>query len=734
MKTTTTRQSVRSPRSATTGLALVLAVLALPASAPLARAKWTGTVDNDYTNPANWRDGVIDGIFSSSLGANTEVLFPSGSYAIDRLSISHADNYYLRILPPAGSSTAGTTLSLGDVSVDIAGDSASQEVAIGVSSRPLTIDFGSTGTRTITVNPSLVTSSNGRDTLSLYGAVTGHNLLKTGGGSLNLYAATTLSGSYVQTGGTTFLRGYTHPSAGYQEASFSAERLVIAGTLGRFVVMNNAGLDAALPVSLNGGTLGFQSSSAIDRTLDTLSLDGSRSALAVTPTGGASGTLTINHLERSGYATLSLLATAANPAGRGNIAIKVANDASLLADLRGGGGAAGTKNISILPWATASTANSSILDNQPNGDYYTPLQGFVTYTHDGGFRALDKATEYHASLAEAASDGNVRLTASETLSGNKTVNSLYLDYDAASDLAVDLGGATLDVTSGALAANNNSGGKSFIIRNGTLNFGDATGYITSGRSDRSSAISANITGNAGVVYAPAERLTLSGVNSYAGPTVINTGLVIIDAATALPSTSDVRVDKNATLQINNNIAASAATLAGNGLVKLNNATARLDIGNVSGSAAGWTTIGAGGTVSPGDASGYFRADTLGFTGSVRFEAGSSLLIDIGAAGGAFDSITVTGDLAVEAGATLVLNFLDGYTLRDGDSFALASVSGTGLDTLQNFTVTGAGIDGFSFTWTDGLLTATAVPEPATWALVTGASLLMLAFVRRRHTR
>src|SRR5262249_18699382 len=104
--------------------------------------------------------------------------------------------------------------------------------------------------------------------------------------------------------------------------------------------------------------------------------------------------------------------------------------------LVGGGGAAGSTTISILPDAVGGLGNAAV----PNS--------LVTYDPVRGVRPLDLATEFAAYAGAAAAD-NVRISASAAGLAGQTVNALVFDNSTASGFTV-AGTGTLTVGSGAL--------------------------------------------------------------------------------------------------------------------------------------------------------------------------------------------------------------------------------------------------------------------------------------------
>lgn len=123
-----------------------------------------------------------------------------------------------------------------------------------------------------------------------------------------------------------------------------------------------------------------------------------------------------------------------------------ANQTAFIATMVGGGGLAGSTNISIVPWAVGETTNGALAATNMGNS-------LLTYVSGAGFRPLDFATEYKT-LALAGPTDNAResLSADLTGLGGKTINSLVLNNVATPALNVTGSGSgqTLGVTSGAL--------------------------------------------------------------------------------------------------------------------------------------------------------------------------------------------------------------------------------------------------------------------------------------------
>ena len=260
--------------------------------------------------------------------------------------------------------------------------------------------------------------------------------------------------------------------------------------------------------------------------------------------------------------------------------------------LKGGGGAAGTSTISIIPWLVANTSGSSS----------TP-GSFATYTATG-VRMISTTTEMSSSIT-AGSTTNV-ITGAVTLGADATVNALqYTGGTGASNIG---SGRTLTVASGGLYfSNNNAGiGAAGNATAGTLNFGSAEGIVWSLGSNTNS-IGSVIAGSGGLTKSGTGTLTLTRANTYTGDTYVSSGTMIVGDGTnssKLGTTGDVFVAAGSLLDLrNNNTIADASkltlTLSGlyNGRVALasgiNETVGSLFFGSQSQTTGSWGATGSG---------------------------------------------------------------------------------------------------------------------------------------------
>jgi autotransporter-associated beta strand protein len=198
----------------------------------------------------------------------------------------------------------------------------------------------------------------------------------------------------------------------------------------------------------------------------------------------------------------------------------------------GGGGAAGSTNISIIPgiWAQSGISAATV-------GTLTGAGGGSLVTHDpvNGIRPLNLTTEYVQNFSGAVATSNVRVTADNTLSGTTTINALLHGSATNSNVGTrsTISGGTLNVTSGVIL--NTTEGNTIASN---INFGSAQGIILSSSNNNAPdsnpldghngfLISGAISGTGGLVKVGQGHLYLTGANTYTGDTYLTAGRVLI---------------------------------------------------------------------------------------------------------------------------------------------------------------------------------------------------------------
>ena len=228
--------------------------------------------------------------------------------------------------------------------------------------------------------------------------------------------------------------------------------------------------------------------------------------------------------------------------GENTVQFTVGNNADILGQLVGGGGAAGTTTVSIYPYAIAHLATGG----------YHAYDTLVTYGVNG-FRALDYETEFVSSITPGTiSRANVRLPVGSTteITSDTTVNAVFMqgsDLDKGNTSLT--GSGTLTVSSGVFVMGYHRY-KAPYVQCAAVNFGDKQGVINYSKG-KISYWETGLNGSSGAIFFQCDILseddskgngvTISGENAsnstLTGDVVIH-GKVINNAANALPGGPD----------------------------------------------------------------------------------------------------------------------------------------------------------------------------------------------------
>jgi autotransporter-associated beta strand protein len=216
----------------------------------------------------------------------------------------------------------------------------------------------------------------------------------------------------------------------------------------------------------------------------------------------------------------------------------------------GGGGAAGSTDISIIPWMTTGTL-------------YHPNQGMITYDDTNGIRTLTDAEYYTGTVYGCPPTSNV-MDSSLNLGANhtQTINAYITSGWSNQDIGP---GSTLTITSGYLSFRQSPGsiGNGTPANAGTINFGPAEGIIWADSFPADAAhpnvIGSVITGTSGLTKTGTGLLILKGANTYVGGTYLNAGVTQLGDGTLTTSKlggGNVEVSAGATLLIKANVASA----------------------------------------------------------------------------------------------------------------------------------------------------------------------------------
>ncbi len=460
------------------------------------------------------------------------------------------------------------------------------------------------------------------------------------------------------------------------------------------------------PVTLNGGTLEYHGGASSNGGLFVPELYvASGGAVASQPQGGGflSGLVGIDNLltNPSGTSTLAFISTYGalgengNGSDTGHILVNAVNSSSLSTVIA-------TNNGIIGGWATVRSASFN------GGD---PATHFAT----NGGAGITAVTYSNATLETAAATDNIRTTGG-AVTASKTVNALE---STDGDVTID-GGQTLTLATGGLIFN----GTDHWVRDGagggSLTAGALGGYkvfatvndaATNFRIHNVSVI--NNAGNAvGFVKGGIGTLNLESDNSFTGPTVVNSGTLILSGS--IGGTNGVTVNDGATFRfgvagdkINN---AAPVTLA-SGSTFNTGGFSEGPLGGASGAAAAMGTLTLGG-------------DTTIDFGTGLTGAGSSLL---------FAGLDYTAGNTVSIRNWTGLAGIDlGSAANDRLLFSTASFTNSQLAAFQFYgddgTPFAAGAAQISF---NGYSEIVPVPEPSA-ALLASLTLSLLGLRRRRR--
>jgi len=542
------------------------------------------------------------------------------------------------------------------------------------------------GTNSYTGNTSISAG-----TLSLTGSLTGGGAVATSGtGILNQSAAGVISGTSTVTQGssaTSILAGSNNYS-GLTNVNAGVLQVDHAGALGSNAAGTTVnGSDGSVNfvgtvLDLNGVAVG----SGESLTLDSGTTAGYRSTLRTVGSTSNSwagnvvlaGSRIIQLQTSSATAQLGISGAITGPSFTGTLNLRGAGTGTL----SGGISLATNNNIQVLDggtwninitgntWGSTSLSNGTLVTGAANS---LPTSQFITFgqTANSGTLKLNGFDQTVGGLAVSGSG-----TANKIVNGSSTASTLTVSHASSN--------STFSGVLGGTGTNEN---------------------------------------NFGLTKAGNATLTLSGINTYTGATLISGGTLKLDATGTIDNTSEVSLGTVGTFDVSGKAGYAVAILKGSG--------------NVTGTLTVSTQLAIGNS-----------AGTTSFSSNLTLGAGSTYLYELtgGASAGAADLGDVAGNLAINADAILDLVQLGTYTV--GNMFTLFAYDGTLTGTFKD---TGNTVlaDGDIFTDAGGdwqidydgttaganggsglkYVTITAVPEPATTLL--GFTGLFLLLRRRR---
>ncbi len=224
--------------------------------------------------------------------------------------------------------------------------------------------------------------------------------------------------------------------------------------------------------------------------------------------------------------------------------------------LKGGGGAQGSTNQSIIPWMTVGT-------------YLNPgVSGMATYDPGKGVRGL-QFSEYDTKL-QGAPDRNVWVENATLGKGvSQTVNAMVfrpyygMELGAGSTLTITSGflqflGSGLSGPAGPSAIGFHPHKEDWLAVAGTIDFGAAEGVVWSNFDGKLGVniIGAVINGSGGVTFSGTNTLILLAANTYTGRTTVCSG--VLQLGDAIPNQArlgkgDLLIAAGGTLRIAANV-------------------------------------------------------------------------------------------------------------------------------------------------------------------------------------
>lgn len=381
------------------------------------------------------------------------------------------------------------------------------------------------------------------------------------------------------------------------------------------------------------------------------------------------------------------------------IATGTTSETAFAAALVGGAGAAGSKNISIVPWGMGEVTTAGLADGNMGNSLLTYV---VNATSGAGLRPLDLATEYNTFATKTANTDNIRESLAADLTGivGQSINALVLNNSNTTASTINVTGTgaaqALAVTSGTMlftATGAVTGTPAMGINlggfDGGITVGGTNEYVFFVQNPTSAAAGGSVTATVSSPLASTADITKSGrgtliltsPNTAGGGTrrtTLNEGILEIADLDNIGGNTGALVFAGGTLRLGSTLTDDISTrsitfLNAGGTIDTNNVN--LTLANSVGSGVGGLTKVGLGTLTLGAASTY--------TGATTVTGGTLAVTANNATGGG-------GALTVGAGATLSLG---------SSSISHVTVTTTGASPIIAGSGTISSSGGFNFNHT-----------------------------------
>jgi len=585
------------------------------------------------------------------------------------------------------------------------------------------------------------------------GATTHNNLLQVTGAGSAINSATGISG--LSLGRTLFYVGVSGNGTlqVLDQAAVTTDDLSIAravGSIGKIEV-EDAGSSLTAKRLFVGGGVNTGAGSAVAGGTGSLTVSDGGSvnvSQEMIVFGGGTVNFTNGTLSTTGSTLLSIQGGSVTGngtiGGSGGVALEYTSGGSLNA---------GSGALSITNDLRVGESNSAVINGIITGAVdvvgTTWVRSASTLTVNGtlggaGGVTLDGSISGTGTINKAIlSQGNtISSTGTLTLGSSYTVDSGFASTISAGTIAVN---GTATVVSGRVLTNNGTlAGSGNLVVDGTIN-GTGTINKTGGTINGGGTVGGSVT-------TTLANGAITGGTFNNGVTVTGTTI----SGGAYNSTLDFASGAGSTISAGTIVVAGGTTVASGGAVAVNSTLSGAGALTVHGTLSGTgtinkaVTVASGGTLSPGNSPGNPTYSSLDLSpgGNYNWQVVNAT----GAAGTAFDTITVTGGLDLTTLSTVTKFNINLWSLSSigpdvngnaanfdnsiGQSWTLvsaASVDTTGLSSPLSdyFTVNvgaangtagfsnslGGGSFSVSATGTTLRLDYTAIPEPSTWIMV-----------------